>query len=626
MEGLVGPVVAVPVLDGRVGLPADAGLIARDRRALAELVAQVRGLGRTLTDDVPLEAFLDLLDLMLRDEVLRDSFTRIDAVPVHDPAALRGLSFSIVFVAGLQEKAFPLSARPGPFLTEEERSAVAEEAGGDVRMATHAERAGEERLLFVSALEAAADRTYLVYSDTDADGRPTSVSPFVDEVRERVRFEAVPANPNVQAYTPADVLPKGVEDLWHVEEASAWALYEVYHRDGGPGVTDGSATILAGLLRGDPPIAGLLAELTRWYCRDITVYDGDLGRDAEVADAVREAWAGRPMSPTRLDSFGRCPWQFFASSLLGLEAPEMEDVEIAPMERGRLHHRILERFYRSRWDGRTRRARPLREAEEAQALEEIHRIAETECARFEAKGIVGHPGAWLYEKQRLMQRLDWFVRSEIQHFAKNPGLAPASLEFSFGMGEQRGNDRGPAGEPLRVVHDGVEVRIRGIVDRVDADSDGRSVVIDYKTGASAPTFAQVSDGTSFQLFTYLLAAEGLLGMRPESGHYLKVGQPPGARGGLSQSGKLAREGKPPRNQPPWPELRERMLAFMSAYVGDIAAGRFPVLPVSADPQGDACRNCDYKGVCRVEEARVMEGKREDAGRFARTRARSTDHE
>ena len=625
VEALVGSVVAVPELEGAEDLPPDADLIARDRRALAELVDRVRALDRAWPDDLPLEAFLDLLELMLRDEVLRDSFTRTDAVAVHDPGAIRGLRFPVVFIAGLQEKAFPLAARPGPFLTEEERGAVAEEVGEDVRFASHADRAAGERHLFLSALEVASDLVYLVYSDTEADGRTTPVSPFVDEVRARVRFGGGSDDRFVRSYTPRDVLPEETDDLWHVEEASAWALFEAYNRDGGFGVTDANAAILAGILRGQPAVGGLLGELTRWYSREITPYDGDLGDEARAGGAVRAAWEGRPLSPTRLDSFGRCPWQFFASALLGLEAPEADEVEISPMERGRLHHRILERFYRSRWDARLGHARPLGEGEESEAWDEILRIAEMECARFESEGIVGHPGAWLYEKQRLMRRLAWFVRSEIEHFAKNPGLAPVSLEFSFGMGAQ-GEDGGSTGEPLTLVHDGVEIRVRGIVDRVDADPDGRSVVIDYKTGASAPTLAQVKDGTSFQLFAYLLATERLMGMRPESGHYLMVGRPPGTKGGLSQSGKLVREGKPARGQPVWPELHQYMLDHLSAYVSDIVAGRFPVLPASADPQGDSCRYCDYLGVCRIDEARMIEGKREDVGRFARVRARSTGHE
>jgi RecB family exonuclease len=622
-DRVIGTVLRIPELDGTGDLPPDAGLISWDRRALAELVARLRAMGRTWPHELPIQSFLDLLDLVLRDEVLRDSFPRTDAVPFHDPMAIGGLSFRVVFIAGLEEKAFPLMTRPGPFLGDEERRAVVAAAGEGAWMGTHADRAAGERLLFLSTLQAATDRAYLVYSESEADGRPTVLSPFVDEVRERVDLRENPAGRSVRRTTTADVLPRTSDDLWHPEEATAWALFNAYHGDG---VTADSAPLLRRVLGGEPAIRGLRPELIRWYSGRITAYDGDLGDEGLLAEAVRQVWAGRPLSPTRLDSFGKCPWQFFAAGVLGLEAPETEEVEISPLERGLLHHRILERFYRSRWDGRAGRSQPPTEADEQEALEAIWAILEAECARFEAEGRVGHPGAWPHERQRLMARLTWFVRSEIEYFKKNPGQAPVSLEFRFGMGAPGDGTPGGSGEPLTIDHGGIAIHARGIVDRVDADPDGRAIVIDYKTGSRAPALKQVRDGTSFQLFVYLLAAEQLLGVDPEGGHYLMVAGPPGKKGGLTQSGRLVREGKPSRGQPEWPELRQFMLDHMSAYVRDIVDGRFPLLPTSTDPGGDPCRYCDYRGMCRVDEVRMAEGMSEDAARFARTRVRSASHE
>jgi ATP-dependent helicase/DNAse subunit B len=221
-----------------------------------------------------------------------------------------------------------------------------------------------------------------------------------------------------------------------------------------------------------------------------------------------------------------------------------------------------------------------------------------------------------------MVRLGWFVRSEIEYFKKNPGLAPAHLEFSFGMNERRGSDPASTDEALVLTAGEVEICARGIIDRVDADAEGRATVIDYKTGNSVPTYSAVATGTSFQLFVYLLAAEALLGLQPEAGFYLKLSDAPGTKGSLTQSGGLACGEKPARGQQlKWPDLKTLLLRFLSAYAGDIAAGHFPLLPVSFDLKKEPCLYCDFQTLCRQDGTRLSGGRQQDSQRFARTRIR-----
>lgn len=595
-------------------LLADPQGLARDWRALAELDNCLGVLGSTWKPEVSFAEFLALLDLLLQEEVLQDAPLRTDAVAIHDPLAVRGLSYRIALIAGLAEKEFPAPVRPGPFLKEEEREALVMAAGPGTRLQARAERVAKERLLFVSALEAGREQVYLVYTETDAGGRPTVVSPFVAEAQALV--ENAPGLQLAAKYTPADVLPRHAADLWHTEEATAWTLDQLYHKKV---LSPDGAALLAGLLdRGQPN--GLAAEVTRWHDPRFGAFDGDLSNQKGVVARLLQAWAKRPLSPTKLDSYAKCPWQFFAGQILGLEGPDTDRVEISPLDRGQLIHRILERFYRERWDSATRRARPVLATEEAEALAAIRHIAEEECQRLQREGRAGHPGAWVYEQERLMVRLGWFVHSEIEYFKKNPGLAPAHLEFSFGMSERRGNDPASTDEPLVLSAGGVEICARGIIDRVDATAEGQATVIDYKTGATVPVYSAVAIGTSFQLFVYLLATEELLGLHPEAGFYLKLADAPGAKGSLTQSGGLACGAKPARGQKlNWPDLKSQLLRFLTAYAADIAAGHFPLLPVSFDLQKEPCRYCDFQALCRQDETRLLGGRQEDSQRFARSR-------
>jgi RecB family exonuclease len=60
-------------------------------------------------------------------------------------------------------------------------------------------------------------------------------------------------------------------------------------------------------------------------------------------------FSARGLSPTALETYARCPFQFFARHVLGLEPldrPE-EILGPSPAEFGELGHEILNRFYRT---------------------------------------------------------------------------------------------------------------------------------------------------------------------------------------------------------------------------------------------------------------------------------------
>ncbi|HIE51612.1 MAG TPA: hypothetical protein EYP85_07610 [Armatimonadetes bacterium] len=615
----------------------------RDGRALDELDARLRALGQEWPEPVNFDELLTLFDLLLQTELLPSPRPRRDAVSVRDVFGVRGLSFRLLILAGLLEKEFPAWVRPSPFLDDEERRALVDAAGEDTWLPLTAERAARERLLFLRALHAATERVLLAYPHTDAEGKPTVLSPFIAEVKRLFAPEGDPdrADLPTRTYTVADVLPVEPGDLWQAEEAVAWASDRLFRdlprrseAEAGNRLLSAAAALLGETYPHGPPWLGLAAEWPRWHQPDFTAYDGDLSAEENLLAHLRQRWVGRPLSPTKLDHYGQCPWKFFAAQVLGLKAPEVEELEITALDRGRLFHTVLERFYRARWDAAARRARPLTEAEEEAAVENILALAEEVCAEYEAQGRVGHPGAWRYEKQRLLARLRWFVSHEIEHFKCNPGFAPAYLEFSFGLREHRGRDPASRETPLALATASGEVRLRGILDRVDADAVGRALVMDYKTGSqsSVPTGPDVQAGLSFQLFIYLLAAEELLGLDPAEAYYLLVAQPPGKKGMLSRLGKVerrkvsrAKKGFAVEGNPAWEELRERMWAFLSAYAADIAAGHFPLLPYPPRPE-KACKYCDFKAVCRMDETRLLVEKAEAKMRFARLRAMGGDND
>jgi RecB family exonuclease len=136
-----------------------------------------------------------------------------------------------------------------------------------------------------------------------------------------------------------------------------------------------------------------------------------------------------------------------------------------------------------------------------------------------------------------------------------------------------------------VLSDGVQ--IRGRVDRVERDGEGRAVIIDIKTGTTKPSDADLARHP--QRGVYQLAT--LLGAFERHG----LTEPGGAA--LVQVGKAA--GKDPREQTqpalsddPNPRWAEEMVETVAT---GMAAGVFTA------QVNDGCRTCAAKASCPVND-------------------------
>ena len=130
--------------------------------------------------------------------------------------------------------------------------------------------------------------------------------------------------------------------------------------------------------------------------------------------------------------------------------------------------------------------------------------------------------------------------------------------------------------------------ISGKIDRLDTAPDGRAYVIDYKYSNAQNTKDKLKDENLLQAPLYLMAAGEFFGVKPAGMFYV------GIKGGVvyagwSESGLLDGVPFPDR----WLErTKEQTLQV----VAQIRAGRVDATP--ANP--DKCRNCEFRDVCRVE--------------------------
>ncbi|MFF1957641.1 ATP-dependent helicase [Streptomyces sp. NPDC058220] len=177
------------------------------------------------------------------------------------------------------------------------------------------------------------------------------------------------------------------------------------------------------------------------------------------------------------------------------------------------------------------------------------------------------------EKEHARVALERFLR---WHVMNRGGRTPAATEHGFDVTLEAG---------------AYEVRIRGSMDRVEQDAEGRAYVVDFKTGKQAPTKDEVAHHP--QLAVYQLAVrEGALdevfdGRRPEPGgaELVQLRQPAPKKEGGDQLPKI-------QAQEP----------LAGEWVGDLlatAAGR--VLDERFTPTtGQHCANCTFRASCSAQ--------------------------
>ncbi|MET8631252.1 ATP-dependent DNA helicase [Streptomyces sp. NPDC004680] len=170
------------------------------------------------------------------------------------------------------------------------------------------------------------------------------------------------------------------------------------------------------------------------------------------------------------------------------------------------------------------------------------------------------------------------------HVMDRAGRTPVASEHDFDITLEEGD---------------YQVRIRGSMDRVEADSEGRAYVVDFKTGKQAPSAAEVARHP--QLAVYQLAVregavdEAFGGLRPEPG---------GAELVQLRQGAARKDGGDtvPKVQTQEPPAGEWVGELLATAAGKVLDERF------SPTTGQHCTHCAFRASCsaRPEGRNVVE--------------------
>ena len=427
--------------------------------AILEVLGQLAGLDK-IHDNVSLDDFSHTFEHWLERTTVTEDRRNRDGVMVLGATAARGLSFRALFVLGMNEGVFPRTIREDAFLRDRDREVLETDLGYKVnRKLTGYD---EEKLLFTLLVGAGRERFYCSYQRADDNGRALAPSWYVEELKQALvsqggecEIVTIPRSLIEKATTaPFDrqdlLLPGELAVRLTLQNQDPTSLIEATGN-------------LSALYRDGRMI---VSELDRSGDR-LLAYDGLVG---ELPGHWKH-FAERGLSPTALETYARCPFQFFARHVLGLQPLERPEEVLGPnaAEFGELGHEILNSFYAALMEGGYF-------AGKAPAMNIEHTlsaVANQAFADYEANNPVGYPLAWETLKESLIQLLRQVTADDLKELSSS-GFAPVSLETDVARSLP---DDWP--DSLK------GLTIRGRMDRIDRNSgnerDGNALrVIDYK--------------------------------------------------------------------------------------------------------------------------------------------------
>lgn len=507
---------------------------------------------------------VDLFSLHERDK---------NRVQVYDISLARQKEYKVVFLAGLLEKYFPAEIREDPILSDEER-----------RLAKFAERLPRqalERYFFYLGLTRAREKVILSYPRFDLEGHEALPSFYVDEVQ-KLFSEPLPQ----LRYPVSQTLPR-FEDAVEEREVEAHLIQRLFDRSREISRSERSFTLA--LYNRFLEKESFQSLLPRIFFDPVAQIEDETVRAAFLPK-------GGIFRPTGLEAYGRCPYRYFASEILGLEEKE-EGIDAKQV--GILLHDVLEHYWRERVEkGR----KELEEPERAKAF-----VTERLQELLEKEPLAGERAYRIkLKKAQIEEWLSRMVEKEIEEGSPLAPLHPRYFEFQFGFNSTVGarSPRPSGGEtpPLHLIdsiHE--DLLLRGKIDRIDVDPSGKyALVIDYKTGASFQR-QSLEFGTALQLPLYLLAVQQHLKLKPVGGEIYQISSAKSGgfylKEGLEGAGAET-SSRSVFNQKDFDQILERAARFSRKFAEGITRAEIPVRPRDCDDR------CPYSSVCRIEKWRL----------------------
>src|SRR5215217_4265645 len=526
---------------------------------------------------------------------------------------VRGRHFRALFIAGLIEGGFQLSASRDWIYPHEERDRL-REYGLTLEDISPNTLLKEEHYFFHVAWRA-TERLYLTRPLMLGDDSETVASYYIDELRRAIaprRLETEIIRRDYDGKNLGDVSSPTEMKVTLVRQQERHL-----HRGHKKGLLpQPRITRLLTLARNDGFLSD--AALTRIEIEReragprFGAYDGEI-TNPDLLKLLHDKFGPDFVhSASGLSVYGNCPYRFYAQRVLRLEPRGEAALDLQAIDAGKLLHDILRRFFERH------RRQSLHTLNKKQLQAELAAIADSVFNEHERVVPPLNKQIWKIDREIRKILLDQVLlyELEVQAAAEGQQVLPSYFEVAFGGMKSAAKDPDSKEEPLELTRKtfvGEEtIKISGQIDRVDVAEDNTLIAYDYKlsTGSSR---SDIISGRSLQLPIYLEALEKLI--LPDQpiaggGYYVIRGGQDRRNKGLYRASQLEYLHLRAKNSvftdDDWQRIREQVTARIWEFLDSIRAGRFIVDP---SERLKTCRFCDYGAVCRYDRDRIDRKKR-----------------
>ncbi|MGH7147155.1 MAG: PD-(D/E)XK nuclease family protein [Nitrospiraceae bacterium] len=405
-----------------------------------------------LGGDLLWEEWAELFRRVLDETIISTEEDRHQGVQVLDAMTARGRTVRALFVLGMNEKLFPRYVREDPFLRDRQRVVLESTLGYkiDEKLAGHE----EELLLFELLSCSATNRLYLSYQRADETGRVMAPSGFIAMAMRDPRFVGKPEATVPRRLTLRISEQPSIQDLLPAEELALGCLLQGHD----------ALPLLDAMGRDRPLFEQGLATLktVERESPELGPFDGMVGAQASASPVVTE----RSFSPTALERYAICPFQYFAEKVLRLEpVRRLQHEHLPPVTLGTLLHEALrlsyERLVLLQW--------PDDSLTEARVQSTAHAAVTDTFASHAASQGTGHTLLWALAREQVTELVAAAVSSDQAEYQAT-GFRPVAFEAAA---------RGIV--PLESDPSPIYLKIHGTLDRVDYRAEPPALrIVDYK--------------------------------------------------------------------------------------------------------------------------------------------------
>ncbi len=412
------------------------------------------------------KAIYDIAVLLCQTSSFSTPPQTLDSIQIVSAQSARLDSPKVVFVPGAVENAFPGEISVSGVFSQQELEQLSEQGIALSRM--FFELYSDERLIVSKILSAPTQHLALSYP-LRGEGEFTAPSPVIQQI--------------LRMFGDALVLEKTEE---FPLSYYAWTHASMYYH------------FVRNLQNDSPELASMQLLLDRdplYAAKTAKLADGGTLEDHPVPAALMQKFLGDRLllSPSGIETFYRCPYQYFTGYCLRLYVPEKR--ELSSLNLGNFAHYCFEQILQD-YPGEqfTRLTEEQLTAEIGRLSASFSESAFSDSVRRDSRFQTNYRMAGMSLLQVLLH---------MQREMRESAFAPIGFEVQMGSGEQ-------AQIPPLLLRDGA-IECGGKIDRIDLcqTPDGSIVrVIDYKTGTKLFSPEKLAHGLDMQMLIYLFALQG----------------------------------------------------------------------------------------------------------------------